>query len=73
MLGRDDERDRDPRARAPRATSSEARRSARVRAATWIGMNLAYRGAIGPASGWLGRAQRLLDSEPGDRSSTATS
>jgi DNA-binding CsgD family transcriptional regulator len=31
-----------------------------VRAATWIGLNLAYRGAIGPASGWLGRAQRLL-------------
>ena len=35
-----------------------------MRAATWIGMNLAYRGAVGPASGWLGRAQRLLDSEP---------
>ena len=35
-----------------------------VRAATWIGMNLAYRGAVGPASGWLGRAQRLLDQEP---------
>lgn len=37
-----------------------------VRAATWIGMNLAYRGAVGPASGWLGRAQRLLDQEPGE-------
>src|SRR6266545_887724 len=37
-----------------------------VRAATWIGMNLAYRGAVGPASGWLGRAQRLLDREPGE-------
>src|SRR5438067_1577087 len=24
-----------------------------VRAATWIGLNLAYRGAVGPASGWL--------------------
>jgi tetratricopeptide (TPR) repeat protein len=35
-----------------------------VHAATWIGMNLAYRGAVGPASGWLGRAQRLLDNEP---------
>ncbi len=35
-----------------------------VRAATWIGMNLAYRGAVGPASGWLGRAQRLLESQP---------
>ena len=29
-------------------------------------MNLAYSGAVGPASGWLGRAQRLLDEEPGD-------
>ena len=37
-----------------------------VRAAIWIGMNLAYGGAVGPASGWLGRAQRLLDQEPGE-------
>jgi DNA-binding CsgD family transcriptional regulator len=35
-----------------------------VRAATWIGMNLAYRGAVGPATGWLGRAQRLLETWP---------
>ena len=35
-----------------------------ARAATWIGMNLAYRGVIGPATGWLGRAQRLLESWP---------
>lgn len=35
-----------------------------ARAATWIGMNLAYRGVIGPASGWLARAQRLLESWP---------
>ena len=27
-------------------------------------MNLAYRGLIGPATGWLGRAQRLLDAWP---------
>ncbi|HEY7691310.1 MAG TPA: LuxR C-terminal-related transcriptional regulator [Gaiellaceae bacterium] len=37
-----------------------------VRAAIWMGINLAYRGAVGPASGWLGRAQRLLDQEPGE-------
>ena len=37
-----------------------------VRAATWIGMNLAYRGAVGPAGGWLGRAQRLLENGPDD-------
>ena len=37
-----------------------------VRAATWIGINLAIRGAVGPASGWLGRAQRLLEQVPGE-------
>ena len=26
-------------------------------------MNLAFRGEIGPATGWLGRAQRLLENE----------
>ncbi len=34
-----------------------------VRCAAWIGMNLAIRGEIGPATGWLGRAQRLLEPE----------
>jgi DNA-binding CsgD family transcriptional regulator len=37
-----------------------------VRAATWIGINLAMRGAVGPATGWLGRAQRLLEQVPGE-------
>jgi DNA-binding CsgD family transcriptional regulator len=32
-----------------------------VRCAVWIGLNLASRGQIGPATGWLGRAQRLLE------------
>jgi DNA-binding CsgD family transcriptional regulator len=32
-----------------------------ARCAAWIGMNLAVRGKIGPATGWLGRAQRLLE------------
>ena len=32
-----------------------------ARCAAWIGMNLAIRGKIGPATGWLGRAQRLLE------------
>src|SRR5919106_71949 len=31
-----------------------------VRSAFWIGINLALRGEMGPAGGWLGRAQRLL-------------
>ena len=35
-------------------------------------MNLVYRGAVGPASGWLARAQRLLETCPGRRRSTAT-
>src|SRR6516165_3439296 len=35
-----------------------------ARSATWIGISLAYRGLIGPATGWLGRAQRLLDTWP---------
>ena len=30
-----------------------------ARAATWIGINLATQGLIGPATGWLGRAHRL--------------
>jgi DNA-binding CsgD family transcriptional regulator len=35
-----------------------------ARSATWIGLNLAYRGLIGPATGWLGRAQRFLETWP---------
>jgi DNA-binding CsgD family transcriptional regulator len=34
-----------------------------VRCAAWLVMNLAMRGQIGPATGWLGRAQRLLETE----------
>jgi DNA-binding CsgD family transcriptional regulator len=34
-----------------------------VRCATWIGLHLALRGQVGPATGWLGRAQRLLGQE----------
>jgi ATP/maltotriose-dependent transcriptional regulator MalT len=34
-----------------------------VRCAFWMGMNLALRGEMGPATGWLGRAQRLLERE----------
>jgi len=37
-----------------------------ARAAIWIGLNLATRGAVGPATGWFGRAQRLLDQQPGE-------
>ena len=34
-----------------------------VRCAAWIVMSLAIRGEIGPATGWLGRAQRLIADE----------
>ena len=34
-----------------------------VHCAVWIVLNLASRGQIGPATGWLGRAQRLLELE----------
>lgn len=32
-----------------------------ARCAFWIGMQFAIRGEMGPASGWLGRAQRLVE------------
>src|SRR5262249_1072344 len=35
-----------------------------ARCGLWIGLNLAMRGQIGPATGWLGRPQRLLEGEP---------
>ncbi len=37
-----------------------------VRCAFWLGINLATRGEMGHASGWFGRAQRLLDAEDDD-------
>jgi DNA-binding CsgD family transcriptional regulator len=35
-----------------------------ARTAFWLGLRLMFRGEIGPATGWLGRAKRLLESEP---------
>jgi DNA-binding NarL/FixJ family response regulator len=37
-----------------------------VRCAFWIGMNLVLRGETGRATGWLGRAQRLLERDERD-------
>jgi hypothetical protein len=37
-----------------------------VRCAFWLSVNFAHRGEMGPASGWLGRAQRLLEREDPD-------
>ena len=44
--------------------AGELRRA--VRCAFWIGTQLALRGKMGPATGWLGRAQRLLEREEGE-------
>jgi DNA-binding CsgD family transcriptional regulator len=37
-----------------------------VRNAVWMGLILFTRGEMGPGGGWIGRAQRLIESEPGD-------
>jgi DNA-binding CsgD family transcriptional regulator len=37
-----------------------------VRCAFWVGITLALHGEVGRASGWLGRAQRLVDREADD-------
>ena len=36
---------------------------AAARSAGWLGMTLAIRSEMGPASGWFGRAQRLVERE----------
>ena len=60
MLGRDDESvEWLERAHHRFLKDSETLRAARC--AAWIGLNLAVRGKIGPATGWLGRAQRLVE------------
>jgi DNA-binding CsgD family transcriptional regulator len=65
MLGRDDDWIRAlERAHHQYLDSDETQRA--VRCAFWVGINLALRGQIGPASGWLGRAQRILDREQED-------
>jgi DNA-binding CsgD family transcriptional regulator len=38
-----------------------------VRCAFWIGIDLALRGQTGPATGWFGRARRLLERVDGER------
>jgi DNA-binding NarL/FixJ family response regulator len=45
-------------------STGETRRAARC--AFWIGMNLAIRGDMGPAGGWFGRGQRLVELDAED-------
>lgn len=49
--------------RAHHVYTAEGHALRAVRCAFWLGMNLALRGEMGPATGWLGRAQRLLERE----------
>lgn len=62
MLGRDDDYC-SALERAHHAYVDAGENLRAVRCAFWVGMNLALRGEMGPASGWLGRAQRMLDRE----------
>ena len=65
MVGHDNEYLSDlERAHHVYADAGEALRA--VRCAFWVGINLARRGEMGRASGWLGRSQRLLDREEHD-------
>jgi DNA-binding NarL/FixJ family response regulator len=52
--------------RAHRIHLDEGRVLPAVRTAFWIGMNLALRGEWETASGWLGRAERLLGRHDGE-------
>jgi len=62
MLGRDEESVAWlERAHQQHLESGDSLRA--IHCAVWIGLNLASRGQIGPATGWLGRAQRLLENE----------
>ena len=62
MLGREDEQMRILE-RASHRHAEDGERRAAARCAFWIGMQLALRGEMGPATGWLGRAHRLLEDE----------
>jgi ATP/maltotriose-dependent transcriptional regulator MalT len=65
MLGRDDDYlSALERAHHAYLDAGEAMRA--VRCAFWVGINLALRGELSRATGWLGRAQRLLEREEGD-------
>jgi DNA-binding CsgD family transcriptional regulator len=65
MLGRDDEY-LSALERAHRAYLDGGEALRAVRCAFWVGMNLTLRGEMGHATGWLGRAQRLVEREEGD-------
>jgi len=47
--------------RAHRAYLDDGAAGRAVRCAFWIGLRLLFRGELGPATGWFGRARRILD------------
>jgi tetratricopeptide (TPR) repeat protein len=61
MLGRDDDMSGMERAYHVYLDAGEALRAARC--AFWVGMHLSIRGEMGRGTGWLGRAQRLVERE----------
>jgi DNA-binding CsgD family transcriptional regulator len=65
MLGREDEWIRLVE-RAYHGYSEAGGMQRAVRCAFWIGIHLALKGEMGPATGWLGRAQRLLERVEGE-------
>jgi len=62
MLGRDDESLQILERASQRFAEAGERRPA-ARCAFWVGIQLLLRGDMGPATGWLGRAHRLLEGE----------
>jgi DNA-binding CsgD family transcriptional regulator len=62
MLGRDDE-GMQTYERAHQAYREAGNMRKAIHCALWLGINLALKGEVGPATGWLGRAQRMLDRE----------
>lgn len=52
--------------RAHQAYLEAGNTGAAARCAFWIGLHLANLGEIGPATGWFGRASRILDRQPSD-------
>jgi ATP/maltotriose-dependent transcriptional regulator MalT len=65
MIGRDDEfLGYLERAHHAHLDTGEAMRA--VRCAFWVGISLALRGEMSRATGWLGRAQRLVERDGGD-------
>ncbi|HEU5279666.1 MAG TPA: response regulator transcription factor [Gaiellaceae bacterium] len=65
MLGRDDAY-ASTLERAHHAYLREGAPRRAVRCAFWLGVSFALRGEMGPATGWLGRAQRLVEHEQDD-------